>query len=153
MNKLPIVSVALKNIATLGFVGFLPIAPGTWGSLCGMVFLLVFPISWPVHLLFIAGGFVIGVKASAVAEVIIGQHDSGHIIIDEFVGFLVAAFYMPHTVRYLLAAFLLFRVFDILKPFPVNRVEKAFRGGFGIMADDIAAGLYANMIIHLWIAI
>ena len=150
MKNKPVLSSILKNIATLGFIGYLPLAPGTWGSLAGLICLLSLPLSLPVHLVLIAVGLVVGTIASSAAEKLIGEHDSRHIIIDEFVGVLVATFYLPHSMRFLVAAFLLFRVFDILKPFPVNRVEKTFRGGVGIMADDVVAGIYANAVINIW---
>jgi phosphatidylglycerophosphatase A len=141
----------LKNIATLGPVGYLPFAPGTWGSACGLVFAELFHFSFPVYLFIIVAGIVIGIISSGVAENAIGEKDSGHIIIDEFVGYLIAASAVPHTHIYLVAAFLLFRVFDILKPFPINRVEKGLSGGLGIMADDVLAGVIANILLRVLI--
>ncbi len=141
----------LKNIATLGPVGYLPLAPGTWGSVCGLIFVELFDLASPIYFLIIAIGICAGVIASGVAENVIGEKDSGHIIIDEFVGFLVAAYTVPHTHILLIAAFLLFRVFDILKPFPINRLEKRLSGGLGIMADDILAGIFANILLQVLI--
>jgi phosphatidylglycerophosphatase A len=140
----------LKNVATLGFIGYLPIAPGTWGTAAGLIFVALFPVS-PVALLGImVAVIIIGTIAADTAERLIGETDSGHIIIDEFVGFLVSVIFIPHTYGYLASAFLLFRFFDILKPFPIRQIEKAIRGGAGIIADDILAGIFTNAVLQLW---
>lgn len=97
--------------------------------------------------------FFLGIIAAGRAEKVIGEADSGHIIIDEFAGYLVSVFFLPNTYGILCAAFLLFRVFDILKPFPIRTLESSLDGGTGIMADDMAAGLATNVIIHIWIKI
>jgi phosphatidylglycerophosphatase A len=144
MNKI------LKNIATLGFVGYLPVAPGTWGSLVSVVFVALLHPSLTVQAILIMVGFVIGTISSTVAERVIGQTDSGHIIIDEFIGFLVSVVYLPQTYGYLIAAFFLFRFFDILKPFPIRQAERSLKGGFGIMTDDVLAGIYTNAILQIW---
>ena len=144
MNKI------LKNIATLGFVGYLPVAPGTWGSLVSAVFAAFLNPSSAVQAILIVIGFVIGTISSTVAERVIGQTDSGHIVIDEFIGFLVSVVYLPQTYGYLIAAFFLFRFFDILKPFPIRQAERSLKGGFGIMTDDVLAGIYTNAILQIW---
>jgi phosphatidylglycerophosphatase A len=144
MNKI------LKNIATLGFVGYLPVAPGTWGSLVSAVFVAFLDPSSAVQAILIVIGFIIGTISSTVAERVIGQTDSGHIVIDEFIGFLVSVAYLPQTYGYLIAAFFLFRFFDILKPFPIRQAERSLKGGFGIMTDDVLAGIYTNAILQAW---
>ncbi|MBI5639003.1 MAG: phosphatidylglycerophosphatase A [Nitrospirae bacterium] len=143
----------LKNIATLGFIGYMPVAPGTWGSLAALVFVLLVPLSTKASLLVIFGGAVIGIIAAAAAEKVTGETDSGHIIIDEFIGYLVSVFLVPHSYAYLIAAFFLFRFFDILKPFPIRWVERSFKGGTGVVADDLLAGLFTNMVLQvcIWI--
>ena len=144
MNKI------LKNIATLGFVGYLPVAPGTWGSLVSAVFVAFLNPASAVQAILIVIGFVIGTISSTVAERVIGQTDSGHIVIDEFIGFLVSVVYLPQTYGYIIAAFFLFRFFDILKPFPIRQAERTLKGGFGIMTDDVLAGIYTNAILQIW---
>jgi phosphatidylglycerophosphatase A len=144
MNKI------LKNIATLGFVGYLPVAPGTWGSLVAAVFAAFLNLSSTVQAILIVIGFVIGTISSTVAERVIGETDSGHIVIDEFIGFFVSVVYLPQTYGYLIAAFFLFRFFDILKPFPIRQAERSLKGGFGIMTDDVLAGIYTNAILQIW---
>jgi phosphatidylglycerophosphatase A len=141
----------LKNIATLGFVGYMPVAPGTWGSVAGLIFAELLDLSLPVYFLVILFGLMIGIVAADAAEEAIGEQDSGHIVVDEFIGYLVSAYAVPRTHWHLIAAFLLFRFFDILKPFPISRLEKRLSGGLGIMADDILAGIFANIIIKAWI--
>jgi phosphatidylglycerophosphatase A len=141
----------LKNIATLGFVGYMPVAPGTWGSVMGLIFAELLDLSLPVYFLVILFGLMIGIVAADAAEKAIGEQDSGHIVVDEFIGYLVSAYAVPRTHWHLIAAFLLFRFFDILKPFPISRLEKRLSGGLGIMADDILAGIFANIILQAWI--
>jgi len=143
-------SLILKHIATLGPVGYLPLAPGTWGSAVGAVFILLVPLSPSAQLLLIIAGFIIGSVASGVAERVTGEQDSGHIIIDEFVGMLVAVLFLPRGLPWVLAAFFLFRVLDILKPYPIRRVESSLKGGIGVMTDDILAGIGANLALQLW---
>jgi phosphatidylglycerophosphatase A len=140
-------------VATLGFVGYMPLAPGTWGSVVGLLFAAFLDLSPVVQLLVIASGIVIGIIASDTAEVLIGERDSGKIVVDEFVGYLVSVFYVPHTYAFLIAGFLLFRIFDILKPFPINRIDESLSGGLGIMADDLLAGIYTGVLLRLWILI
>jgi phosphatidylglycerophosphatase A len=131
----------------------MPLAPGTWGSVVGLLFAMSLNLSPVVQFLVIASGIVIGIISSDTAEVLIGEHDSGRIVIDEFVGYLVSVFYVPHTYVFLIAGFLLFRIFDILKPFPINRIDESLSGGLGIMADDLLAGIYAGILLRLWILI
>lgn len=143
-------SLILKHIATLGPIGYLPLAPGTWGSAVGAVFILLVPLPPSAQLLLIIAGFIIGSVASGAAERVTGEQDSGHIIIDEFVGMLVAVLFLPRGLPWVLAAFFLFRVLDILKPYPIRRVESSLKGGIGVMTDDILAGIGANLALQLW---
>ena len=140
----------LKNIATLGFIGYLPVAPGTWGTVSALIFVACIPLSQTALLAITACGILIGSVAAGTAEKLIGDIDSVHIIIDEFAGFLVSIIFLPHTYGYLVSAFLLFRFFDILKPFPIGRIEKTIKGGAGIMADDILAGIFTNAALQIW---
>ncbi|MGE5301522.1 MAG: phosphatidylglycerophosphatase A [Acidobacteriota bacterium] len=149
MSSPPFIRSFLKQIATLWFIGYLP-APGTWGSFAGLVFVSLVHVSLPALLGTIVGGTVLGVIAADAAEKAIGQTDSGHIIIDEFIGYLVSVVFVPRTYGYLVAAFLLFRFFDILKPFPIRTVEKKLSGGLGVMADDILAGMVTNLVLQIW---
>jgi phosphatidylglycerophosphatase A len=143
----------LKNVATLGFVGYIPFASGTWGSIVGLLFAFYLDLSPMVQFIVISSAIIVGIISADIAEVLIGERDSGKIVIDEFVGYLVSVFYVPHTYFFLVAGFLLFRIFDILKPFPINRIDESLSGGLGIMADDLLAGIYAGILLRLWIVI
>ncbi len=142
----------LKYIATLGFTGYIPVAPGTFGSLCAFaVFMLTKP-SISVHALILLLVIPVGILSSHVTERTLNERDSRHIVIDEFCGYFLSVLFIPFSIGYALAAFFLFRVFDILKPFPIREIEK-IKGGIGIMADDILAAVYANVIIQIWVLI
>ena len=92
--------------------------------------------------------FLLGLLSAGKAEKLFDKKDSGKIIIDEFTGMLVSLYLLPATMGYIVGAFLLFRFFDIMKPRPVGDLEK-LGGSLGVMADDLMAGLYANLILQL----
>ena len=138
-----------KQVATLGLVGYLP-APGTWGSAVGAALLLLLRVPDSLLLLCVAGGFIAGVVVSGVSEEAIGEKDSGHIIIDEVVGMAVSVLFLPQTAWYIAPAFVLFRVLDIFKPFPIRQIESRLKGGLGIMTDDLLAGIGANLVLQAW---
>ena len=141
--------VLLKNIATLGFIGYLPFAPGTFGSIVALIFFILLRPSIPVHIIILVLIIPVGILSSHYAERLLNEKDSRHIVIDEFCGYLISMFLIPSSTGYVLAAFFLFRFFDILKPFPIRRIGLVLSGGKGIMADDIAAALYTNLILHI----
>jgi phosphatidylglycerophosphatase A len=141
----------LKQIATLWFIGYLPVAPGTWASAAGLIFVALAHLSSGALTVLLFAVTILGIIAAGTAEKVIGEADSGHIVIDEFAGYLASVVFVPHTYGYLIAAFLLFRFFDILKPFPIGKVESRLSGGLGVMADDILAGIATNLVIQIWI--
>lgn len=143
----------LKHIATLGPIGYIPFGPGTFGSLTGLICLWFFPLPLYWHFLLIIMGSIIGALSATAAEKQFGQKDSGKIIIDEFIGFYVTTFFIPHTPALLIAAFVIFRFFDIFKPLMIKKVEKALKNGKGVMADDILAGIYANVVLQVWLLV
>jgi len=145
--------VILKNIALLGFIGYLPFAPGTFATLFGVVFFAFLKPSFPVHFFLLAAVSVVGTVASGRTEKMLNEKDSSHIVIDEFAGYALSILSLPLTLPYLIAAFLLFRFFDILKPPPIRWIEKTLPGGAGIMADDLMAGIYANVLLQAWKAL
>lgn len=131
-------------IATGAYSGYLPKAPGTWGSMAGV--LLWLPLSnltLPAYSAIVAALFIAGTVAAGAAEKIVDRGDPGLVVIDEIVGQLIALALIPHHLVAILAAFALFRFFDILKPFPVGWLDQHIHGGMGIMLDDVAAGVYA----------
>ena len=136
-------------IATCFGVGYFPVAPGTAGSAVAVVLVAAFgllPLSRAWHWGLLAGALlsilVVGVWAATAAERFFGRTDPGHVVIDEVAGQIVTLLARPDASwKWLLAGFFLFRFFDIVKPFPARRAEH-LPGGWGIMTDDLIAGLY-----------
>ena len=96
---------------------------------------------------------LVGIISSHHAERLLNSKDSRHIVIDEFCGYFLSVLFIPFSINYALAAFFLFRFFDILKPFPIKKIEAALVGGIGVMADDIMAAIYTNIILQIWILV
>ena len=137
-------------IATGCYSGYLPKAPGTWGSLVGLLlFFLLHTLSLEIYLAVLAGLFVIGTFAAGEAEKIVDHKDPGLVVIDEIVGMLITMIAIPATPLAMGLGFILFRIFDIWKPFPVNFFDQRFHGGLGIMLDDVMAGIYSLIILQL----
>ena len=140
----------LKNIATLGFIGYLPVVPGTFGSLFALgVYILLKP-SLNLQIIILLISIPVGIISSHYTEKLLNEKDSSHIVIDEFCGFFVSILFVPFSAGYALSAFFLFRFFDILKPFPIRKIEYTLPGGLGIVTDDILAGIYTNAILQIW---
>lgn len=139
-----------KVIATVFYVGYIPYAPGTCGSFIALVLVWILKPDNFLMLILLISLFIMGTISSHFAEKELGQKDSSKIIIDEFVGYLASIAFLPITFGYLISAFFLFRFLDILKPIPIKNIEKHFRGGIGIMLDDIAAGVITNFILQAW---
>jgi len=142
-----------KYIATLGFIGYLPPAPGTFGTLFGFLILIVLKPPVFIHILILLIIIPVGVIASHRAEALLNERDSRRIVIDEFCGFFFSLLFVPFSIATSLIAFFLFRLFDILKPFPIRAIESSLSGGIGIMADDIIAAAYTNIILRIILAV
>ena len=140
-------------LATAAYTGYFPIAPGTVGSAVGLlVYLLVWWTgSTAVEVTLIVGLFAAGVWAGTTAERYFGGIDPGPIVLDEVVGMLVTLAFIPVGISGAIAGFFLFRIFDVVKPFPAARLEK-LHGGLGVMADDLMAAIYANVSLRLLMA-
>jgi len=136
-------------IATVGGIGFSPFAPGTMGSAAAALLVWLVPMPVAIYLTLTLVVTVVGTIASDSVESVLGEKDPGCIVIDEVAGYMVAMAFLPPTTGYVIAAFIIFRAFDILKPPPIKGLQK-FKGGFGVMIDDLAAGLAANIILQLW---
>lgn len=139
-------------LATLGPIGHFPKAPGTWGSLAAVVaapwLFLPFPLWGRVSILAVV--LLVGTWTCGCAERTCSEKDPGCVIIDELFGqWLTLLFFWGMPIWYLGLAFVLFRAFDIFKPWPVKWAEDTFPGGFGVMIDDGVAGLYAMGCLHL----
>ena len=129
-------------------MGRAPIAPGTFGTLLGVpCFLLLRELSATGYPVAVALLFVFGVWVCHLAERQLGQHDHQAIVWDEVVGYLIAMCWAPRGWTWMVAGFLLFRLFDITKPFPAGRAER-LPGGLGVMADDALAGVYALLVMQ-----
>jgi phosphatidylglycerophosphatase A len=137
-------------VATGGYSGYAGIVPGTVGSLVGLVLYLPLAAiaSIPVCLIATFALFFLGVLASGRMERTWRVKDPQPVVIDEIVGMWISLLFVPTGAGYFLAAFILFRIFDIIKPFPARQAE-LLAGGWGIMVDDVIAGIYANAGIHV----
>ena len=132
-------------LATGGGSGYSPIASGTVGSAVGVaVWVLLSQLSPPAYALACAAVIALGIWAAGRAEALLGGHDDGRITIDEIAGMLVSLAWLPARPEVAGLGFLLFRLFDIWKPFPARQAER-LPGGLGVMADDLVASAYANL--------
>ncbi len=132
------------------FSGYFPLFPGTFASFLTCIALYyILPVSTDEYFLYLLILFFVGVYTSTVAEKTLG-HDAKKIVIDEIFGMSVAILYVPITLTNLIIAFILFRLFDIFKPFPINASQK-LKQGWGVMVDDLIAGIYAMAILNAYI--
>ncbi len=158
-----------RFISTVGFIGYMPFAPGTFGTLAAVFFMVALKPSVLSHIaltvLVITAGIVSSNQTIRLLESnpplppfskggmggFSGEKkDPSCIVIDEFAGYMASLLFLPLSWGYIISAFVLFRFFDILKPPPLRRLEDVFNGGFGIMADDIGAAVYTNLVLQLW---
>lgn len=139
-------------VLTFGYVGHIPVASGTWGSAAVLPFLWLIPAHWNFAATVAITAtvlFALGSWLARDALSIFGSEDPSPVVLDEVVGMLLAVALVPRpTLPWIIAAFFLFRLFDIWKPFPVRQGERV-GGGLGIFLDDVLAGLYANGLLHL----
>jgi phosphatidylglycerophosphatase A len=137
-------------LATFGYVGFFPIAPGTAGSAAALVLYAI--LRWfgspALEVMTIVVVGAAGVWAASLTEVALARKDPGPVVIDEVLGMLMTLAFIPLSVTGVLVGFFVFRVLDVIKPFPAGRLEHLPRG-FGIMADDAMAGLYGQLLMRL----
>ena len=139
-----------KFISTVGFIGYIPFAPGTFGTLAGLVVMVILRPALPLHIALSVFSIITGVISSTHAERLFNKKDPSYVVIDEFAGYIVSLLFLPLSWGYIIAAFFLFRIFDIIKPPPLRRLEYSLKGGFGIMADDIGAAVYTNLLLQAW---
>jgi phosphatidylglycerophosphatase A len=146
-----LVRAALALATCLG-LGYVPFAPGTFGSAAGLLVWAVLPQSAAAHGVAIVLIFAAGVWSAGIAEQHFRGTDPGPVVIDEVMGMLVTLFMVPVGWPGAAAGFLLFRIFDVIKPPPANRLEH-LRGGMGVMADDFMAAVYANIALRITLAL
>lgn len=135
---------------TAGGAGFSPVAPGTAGSLVALLLAYWFHLSPLVLLGLTAMVLVAGIFASRYIEGVTGKEDPGLIVVDEVVGMWINLLWIPFEWKYLGLAFLLFRIFDIVKPWPAHQ-SQSLPHGIGVMMDDVIAGLYGLAALHILI--
>ena len=135
-------------IASVFYIGYLPIAPGTLGSLAALALYYFICNNTIIMSAVILIAIILGFMTAGKVEKLFGEKDPGEIIIDEFAGMLISLYRMPPTMGYVVTGFLLFRFFDIVKPRPIRNLEK-LKGSLGIMSDDLVAGVYTNMALQV----
>lgn len=147
-DRTPLKKLNLKNPWQLLAVGFgsglFPKAPGTCGSLAALpVCAVLVYLPWWVSIIFIVCFTVPATIACAKTEQALGMHDNSCIVVDEFVGMFISVLFYPQDYRWCFLAFVLFRLFDILKPFPVSWADRNLKGALGVMLDDALAAFFA----------
>ncbi len=144
----------IKFLATGAYSGLLPKMPGTFGTVVGIPVAYIFSGFTPA-----AGGavlilgFIVSSYVAGEAEKLLGGKDPSSVVIDEILGYMVAAYLIPLTAINIILIFLLFRFFDILKPFPIGLLDRKIHGGKGIVLDDVIAGIFANISVRIIIYI
>ena len=137
-------------LATGFYTGYAPVAPGTFGTLVGVLLVLIFgesPLFFQISFtLFLCGA---AVWASEKAQIIFKRKDASYIVIDEIVGMMVTMIGMPVTGYWLVCGFLVFRVLDIAKLPPANYFDSKLKNGWGVVMDDVVSGIYGNLLLHL----
>lgn len=130
--------------------GLAPKAPGTFGTLAAVpIYWLIQDLSWPLYLSWLLVTFALGVLWCDRSSKALGVHDHGGIVWDEFVGYWITMFMAPAGWLWMLLGFVLFRLFDIVKPWPIRWLDQKVHGGFGIMLDDLVAGIFAAVCLQL----
>lgn len=137
-------------LATGFGAGYSPIAPGTLGTLLAVpIYYFLSEMSSPLYELTLITFFFLSSWVSGQAQQYFGKMDDQRIVIDEMMGFFFTMFWVPKTPLFILLGFILFRFFDIVKPPPIRLLERV-RGGYGVVLDDVLAGVYANLLLHLF---
>ena len=138
-----------RFLATAGYVGYAPLAPGTAGSLVALPIMWFGFSRWSMPAAILAGLVILGIAVWSANRQTSEEHkDPQHVVIDEVAGQIIALLFVPLTIYTALSGFILFRVFDIYKPFPARQSEK-LPGGWGIVMDDVVAGIYANLVLRM----
>ncbi|MBI5603304.1 MAG: phosphatidylglycerophosphatase A [Deltaproteobacteria bacterium] len=137
------------------YLGYIPLASGTFGTLWGLpIFFWLSTQSLWIQVLFIIGSIGLAILLAGQAEKIWNRKDPSQVVIDEIVGYLTAMAGMPFSWTMAVSGFFIFRIMDILKPFPIRKIDQGLPGGWGIVLDDVLAGVYSQIIlrilVYLW---
>lgn len=134
--------------------GLVPFAPGTWGSLAALPFAaLAYSSGFLYGGLSLLAVFILSIPISGSASKYLQKEDPPSIVIDEVAGIFITLFLLPVSWMTVTAGFILFRLFDIIKPFPVGFLDRKIKGGTGIVLDDIMAGIYANICLQILLTV
>jgi len=135
----------------LGFgSGLTPKLPGTAGTLVGvLIFILIPDMSWIAYLVIVVCGFLFGIFCCGYTARILNVHDHNSIVWDEIIGYMITMFMVPKEWIWILTGFILFRIFDILKPWPISFIDRRIESGLGIMLDDVIAAFFSLAIIQI----
>lgn len=139
------------HFLSLGFgSGLAPKMPGTIGTLAGVLMFILLPVlDWKIYAGIVVLGLIVGIALCGYTAKALNVHDHPAIVWDEIVGYFITMFMVPKDWWWILAGFILFRIFDILKPWPISVADKQLKGGLGIMLDDVIAGIFALIIIQI----
>lgn len=142
----------IKTLATGFGLGWAPVAPGTFGTLGAIpLYILLSQFSPLAYMAATLALIILAVFVAELAESLFQSYDSKHVVIDEVVGFLVAMVWVPVNLKNLAVGFLLFRLFDALKPWPISVLDRRIKGGIGVVIDDVAAGLITSVLMQFFI--
>lgn len=139
---------AIKVLSTFLYIGYLPFIPGTFASIAAVFLFYLNRNNTFFHMLLTLVLLILGFLVGGEAERVFNKKDSPRIVIDEVSGMLLAFLLIPYDIKLVVIGFILFRLLDTLKPYPVQRLQK-LRGSLGIMIDDMVAALYTNIILQL----
>ena len=144
-------------LASAAYVGYIPIASGTFGSVVAIPLFFGFDAlraaSVPLYLLTYVAAVAAACWIAGQADEYLHEHDSHKIVIDEVVGYLAATLFLAPTWRHALAAFFIFRALDVIKPFPAGYIDQQVPGGAGVVLDDVVSGIYSNLALRALIAV
>ena len=144
-------------VASAGYLGYIPVASGTFGSLVGIPLFWLFDgiraTSVPLYVVLFVAAVAAASWVAGRADAYLGEHDSHKIVIDEVVGYLAATLFLTPSVTTAVVAFFVFRVLDVIKPYPAGAIDARLPGGAGVVLDDIVSGLYTNALIRVTMAV
>jgi len=140
----------VRFTATGGFTGYAPFAPGTFGTLAALPFCLILEhVDYPYDLACVSILLIVATWTAHDLEKALGAKDPGCIVIDEIAGMVVTLLWLPMTLKTAVLGFIVFRLLDIVKPPPIGYCDRKFSGGFGIVLDDVVAGLMGNLVLRV----
>jgi phosphatidylglycerophosphatase A len=143
-------------LASAGYVGYIPVASGTFGSLVAIPLFFGFDAlraaSVPFYLIVFVASVGAACWISGLADGYLHEHDSHKIVIDEVVGYLAATLFLAPTWTHVVLAFVIFRALDVIKPFPAGYIDEHLPGGYGVTLDDVVSGLYTNLVLRVLMA-